>query len=137
MALHLLKLCVGCDTVEELLDWRAASASPGSPWILRTRQTPKRAAELLEAGSLYRVYKGLILSRQRILGVATIDDGPRARCEITLEETVTRVLPTPRRPFQGWRYLPAAEAPADLDGGVGLHAVPGELARRLRELGAW
>jgi hypothetical protein len=137
MTLHLIKLCVGCDTVEELLDWRAATASPGSPWILRTRQTPKRAAELLADGSLYRVYKGLILSRQRVLGVATVEEGASSRCEITLDEAVTRVVPTPRRPFQGWRYLPASEAPPDLEGAIGRHAIPGDLARRLRELGAW
>lgn len=137
MTLHLIKLCVGCDTVEELLDWRAASAAPGSCWILRTRQTPKRAAELMAGGSLYRVYKGLILSRQRILDVATIADGSRTRCEITLDEALTLTLPTPRRPFQGWRYLPVADAPADLGASGAAAAVPVDLARRLRELGAW
>jgi hypothetical protein len=137
MPLHLIKLCVGCDDVEELLAWRKGSARPGEPWKLRTRQTPRRAAELLAGGSLYRVYKGFILSRQSILAVDTVGEGPMARCEITLAETVILTLPTPRRAFQGWRYLPPQDAPADAHSGVAEAAVPFELARRLREIGAW
>lgn len=137
MALHMIKLCVGCDTVEELLDWRREVARPGEPWKLRTRQTPKRAGELIAGGSLYRVYRGMILSRQAILAVDTVGEGPAKRCEITLDERVIRTLPTPRRAFQGWRYLPAADAPADLNGEGADEAVPVDLARRLRELGAW
>ncbi|MFI4974755.1 MAG: DUF1489 family protein [Caulobacterales bacterium] len=136
MALHMIKLCVGCDTVDELLAWRAEQGSP-SPWILRTRQTPKRAAELIEGGSLYRVYKGFVLSRQRILDVATVGQGVATRCEITLDPEVVLTLPTPRRAFQGWRYLDGADAPADLAQGGGGEAMPTELARQLREIGAW
>lgn len=137
MTLHLIKLCVGCDTVEELLAWRAQSASAGEPWTMRTRQTPKRAAELLDGGSLYRVYRGQILSRQRILAVRTLARGASAYCEVTLDENVVRTLPTPRRAFQGWRYLPATDAPDDLAATGFAEAVPVDLARRLRELGAW
>jgi hypothetical protein len=137
MALHLIKLCVGCDTVEELLAWRRDSALPGQAWKLRTRQTPQRAAELTAGGSLYRVYKGSILSRQAILGVETVGSGPAARCEITLGETVVLTLPTPRRAFQGWRYLAPADAPPDLNEELAEGDVPFQLARRLREIGAW
>ncbi len=137
MALHLIKLCVGCDTVDELLEWREASRVAGQPWILRTRQTPKRAVELVEGGSLYRVYKGFILSRQAILAVRTVGDGQARRCEVTLDERVILTAPTPRRPFQGWRYLDAADAPDDLTPAGERAAVPQELARRLREIGAW
>ena len=137
MSLHLIKLCVGCDTVEELLAWWRASHAEGRPWILRTRQTPRRAAELVDGGSLYRVYKGFVLSRQRILAVETVGVGAAARCEVTLDTTVMLTLPTPRRAFQGWRYLHAKDAPADLhEAGAG-GAMPLELARQLRELGAW
>jgi hypothetical protein len=133
MPLHMIKLCVGCDTVEELLEWRAAQSGP---WILRTRQTPKRAAEMVEGGSLYRVYKGVILSRQRFLEIRTVGEGVNTRCEALLDEDVVRVAPTPRRAFQGWRYLDPKDAPPDLafssDG-----EVPTELARQLREAGAW
>jgi hypothetical protein len=132
----MIKLCVGCDTVEELVAWHAADVGAGQPWTMRTRQTPKRAAEMLDGGSLYRVFKGVILCRQAILGVATVGDGVNARCEVTLSPEVVRVAPAPRRAFQGWRYLEAKDAPEDLAGDLAAE-VPAELARQLRELGAW
>lgn len=135
MAIHMIKLCVGCDTVEELLDWRRAQA-PGAPWLMRTRQTPKRAVEILDGGSLYRVFKGVILCRQRVLAVDTVGEGAAARCEVTLDETPIRVAPTPRRAFQGWRYLEPKDAPPDL-ADEGFEDIPTELARQLREMGAW
>jgi hypothetical protein len=137
LVLHLIKLCVGCDTVEELLDWREARRVAGQPWILRTRQTPKRAAELTGGGSLYRVYKGFILSRQKILEVTSVGEGAARRCEITLSEEVVLTAPAPRRPFQGWRYLTPADAPPDLAPAGEAAALPQDLARRLREMGAW
>ena len=133
----MIKLCVGCDTVEELLDWREASRAAGQPWILRTRQTPKRSAELVDGGSLYRVYKGFILSRQPILAVNTVGEGQARRCEITLDERIVLTAPTPRRPFQGWRYLDPADAPDDLAPVGEAAPLPQDLARRLREIGAW
>ena len=148
MALHMIKLCVGCDTVEDLLAWRAAgafagaaddieSALAGEPWILRTRQTPKRAEELCAGGSLYRVFKGFILARQPILAVRTVGEGAAKRCEITLDERLIPTAPSPRRAFQGWRYLPGADAPADLHEVDGADAAPPDLVRRLREAGVW
>ncbi len=137
MALHLIKLCVGCDNVEELLTWRREIFSPDEPWILRTKQTPKRSAELVDGGSLYRVYKGLVLSRQRILEIDAVGVGATRRCEMTLDPDVVLTLPAPRRAFQGWRYLNGNEAPPDLAAPEAANAVPAELARQLRELGAW
>ena len=143
MTLHMIKLCVGCDTVEELVDWwRAEHRSAGiesvdgRAWTLRTRQTPKRAAELTEGGSLYRVFRGFILCRQRILKVDTVGAGPASRCEVSLDPAIVLVAPTPRRAFQGWRYLEAKAAPDDLHA-LGTEAVPQHLAKQLRELGAW
>jgi len=136
MPLHMIKLCVGCDTVEDLLDWRAADAGAGKPWIMRTRQTPKRAPEMVDGGSLYRVFKGVILCRQRILHIETVGEGPNAHCEATLDCEVVRVVPAPRRAFQGWRYLEVKDAPQDLAQDVFGEAPP-ELARQLREIGAW
>ena len=136
MALHMIKLCVGCDTVEELLAWRHGDAGAGKPWILRTRQTPKRAAEMVDGGSVFRVFKGVILCRQPILHIETVGEGVNARCELSLDPEVVRVAPTPRRAFQGWRYLEPKDAPSDLS----LEAfgdVPTDLARQLREAGVW
>ena len=135
MALHMIKLCVGADTVEDLIDWRRTHM-PAGAWILRTRQTPKRAAEMIDGGSVYRVFKGQILCRQRVLDVATVGEGAAARCEVTLDEEVVRVVPTPRRAFQGWRYLEPKDAPQDLLVEV-FGDIPLELARQLREVGAW
>lgn len=137
MSLHLIKLCVGCDTVEDLLAWREQTSSLGDPWIMQTRQTPKRAPELVTGGSLYRVYKGFILSRQRILAIDTVGEGAARRCKVTLDSEVVCTMPTPRRAFQGWRYLETKDAPPDIGSSGPEEAVPAELARRLRELGAW
>lgn len=133
----MIKLCVGCDTVEELLEWRQGHDDAAAPWIMRTRQTPKRAAELVDGGSLYRVYKGFVLSRQRILAVNTVGEGVQARCEVTLDEDVVLTAPTPRRAFQGWRYLLDHEAPPDMGPAHLGESMPTDLARQLRELGAW
>ena len=132
MSLHMIKLVVGCDTIEDLLAWHEA----GRPWIMHTRQTPKRAAELLQGGSLYRVFKGVIMCRQTILAVDTVGEGVTTRCQVTVDPEIVRVAPTPRRAFQGWRYLEAKDAPPDLAGGVD-GDIPPELARQLREAGAW
>lgn len=133
MPLHMIKLVVGLDTVEDLLAWHE---NRQGPWILQTRQTPKRAAELIDGGSIYRVFKGVILCRQPILAVDTVGEGVAARCQITLDPQIVRVAPTPRRAFQGWRYLDVKDAPPDL-AQAGDGDIPADLARKLREAGAW
>ena len=135
MALHLIKLCVGCDSVEELRAWRAERDRRGVPPIVPTRQTPKRAAELLEGGSLYWVIKGVILVRQPIVKIVTLESGVQP-CRIDLGPELILTAPQPRRPFQGWRYLDAKDAPPDLPTGEGAE-MPQDLARQLREIGAW
>lgn len=137
MALHMIKLCVGIDSVEALIAWRAAEAHREPEWRVRTRMTPKRAEELLEGGSLYRVIKGVVLCRQPILGIRTVGEGQASRCEIVVAPEIVRTAPAARRPFQGWRYLDPRDAPEDLTGSAGTEAVPNELALKLRELGAW
>jgi hypothetical protein len=135
MALHIIKLVVGCDTVEDLIAWRRPQE--GEPWILRTRMTPKRVAELLDGGSVYRVFKGMVLCRQRILAIDTVGEGQAARCHMRLDEEVIRTQPLPRRPFQGWRYFEHKDAPDDLARPGEAPDVPQDLAVKLRELGAW
>ena len=136
MALNLIKLVVGAQTVEELIAWNRVHQA-GQPWVLHTRQTPKRAAELLDGGSVYRVFKGLVLCRQRILAVDTVGEGREARCHITLDPEVVLVAPLPRRPFQGWRYFDAKDAPPDLGRHGETADAPQELVAKLRELGVW
>lgn len=139
MTLHLIKLCVGADTVEDLAAWHRDPGSRGADGRIRhvTRMWPKREAEVLDGGSLYWVIKGLVLVRQRIVALDQVDlgDGIR-RCAIVLDPGLERTLPQPRRPFQGWRYLAPAEAPADLAPAQdGAPALPPRLQAALAELG--
>ena len=136
MPLHLIKLCVGAATPDDLRAWRAQRAAAGHKPIVHTRQTPTRTADLLDGGSLYWVFKGVVLIRQRIAAIETIGEGGQRRCEILLDDAMIATAPQPRRAFQGWRYLDAKEAPADF-GEAADGDFPVELARRLREAGAW
>jgi hypothetical protein len=136
LSLHLVKLCVGAATPEDLAAWRAKRKAAGHRPIVYTRQTPKRAAEILDGGSLYWVFKGVILIRQPILAFETVGEGAQRRCEILLDEAMIPTAPHPRRAFQGWRYLAPKDAPADF-GDAASGDFPPELARRLREAGAW
>ena len=143
MALHLIKLAVGCESVKELQDWvrermRQAKAQ-GLPrrHVHITRMTPKRNDELLGGGSLYWVIKGQVMARQRLLDLRTVTgaDGI-SRCELVLGPEVIETLPQPKRPFQGWRYLKEEERPQDLSGlGESVAAMPEDLRRELAELG--
>ncbi len=137
--LNLIKLCVGIDSVEALIAWRDAHASglPGGAHRHVTRMWPKREAELLAGGSLYWVIRGVIRVRQRIRSLDEVigQDGIR-RCGITMDPTLIRTEPAPRRAFQGWRYLPASHAPRDLGPAKpGAARLPPELEIALSEIG--
>ena len=143
MPLHIIKLVVGVDSLDDLVAWRRARAHAEPEWVVHTRVTPKRAAEVEDGGSIFRVIKGVIVCRQPVLRVETHGVGREARCRLVVAPQVVRVAPTPRRPFQGWRYLEPNKAPSDLEGADGKGAdgeggpMPADLAIRLRELGAW
>jgi hypothetical protein len=136
LTLHLIKLCVGAATPEDLAEWRARRKAAGHRPTVHTRQTPKRAGEITSGGSLYWVFKGVILIRQSVLAIETVGEGAQRRCEILLDETMIPTAPQPRRAFQGWRYLAPKDAPADF-GEAAAGDFPPDLARRLREAGAW
>lgn len=134
--IHLIKLCVGAEKVEDLIDWQAAHYGAG-PARHVTRMAPKRAEEVLDGGSLYWVFKGVVLARQRILSLDEIrgEDGI-ARCAIVLDRDVVRTEGLSRRPFQGWRYLSAEDAPRDLAAGaVRAEVLPDALQAALSEIG--
>jgi hypothetical protein len=144
MALHLIKLCVGAASIEDLAQWQAArikeakaARKPHALWH-GTFQRPKREAELLDGGSLYWVIKGVISVRQRLVGLA---DGAKPDgspcCLLLLDPKLVPVRPAPRKAFQGWRYLTADDAPPDLprgERGRG-EAPPPKMLRDLAELG--
>ena len=144
MALHMIKLCVGVESVEEIVDWidqdLARKRSLGLPAedTHVTRMFPKRAAELLDGGSLYWVVKGQVQCRQRLVDLRQVTgaDGIE-RCEIVFDPAVILTEWQPKRPFQGWRYLAPKDAPRDLDalGGSGGDELPAALKAELAELG--
>ena len=137
--MHLIKLCVGVATLEELESYRDERAHWwGADYgeevhVHRTRTRPKRADEIEGQGSIYWVIAGVIRCRQPILSLAPAKDGQGlACCDIIMARDMIRVSPRPKRPFQGWRYLEPREAPPDLDAGVmgqGAEEIAEELAR--------
>ena len=145
MTVHLIKLCVGCDSPEDLRQWQeerlAERRKRGEPPVLRhvTRSMPKRRDEVLDGASLYWVIKGYVRVRQRIVGLEPVvgEDG-EPRCAILYDPELVFVTPRQHRPFQGWRYLEPERAPPDLRD-IGWQSdeeqpPPGMLAE-LRELG--
>lgn len=136
--LNLIKLCVGTEHVDELIDWQKTSRAKGPDGLPRhvTRMWPKRDAELLDGGSLYWVVKGVVLARQRIVRLDEVDrgDGIR-RCGIVLDPEVIRTEAAPKRPFQGWRYLDRKVAPRDLARGRANDNLPPKLMAALAEIG--
>jgi hypothetical protein len=141
MTLHLIKLSVGTDSLEDLQDWqkqhlRHQKALGRKPELVHvTRQTPKREAELLEGGSIYWVVKGWIVARQRILDLRPMTRGGVPHCGIVYDRKVVPVQLRQQRAFQGWRYLAGKDAPADRDGDSGHDQLPESLKRELAELG--
>src|SRR5881398_928153 len=110
MTLHLIKLCVGCDSVKDLEAWirekRRKTRGKKTEHLHRTRMVPKRADELVDGGSLYWVIRGEIMCRQRVRAIRPfVDKDGIGRCGIVLDRKVVLVEPRPRRAFQGWRYL--------------------------------
>ncbi|WP_128254567.1 DUF1489 family protein [Falsirhodobacter deserti] len=135
MTLHLLKLCVGANGVEDLAHHQATRWQ-GRPRHI-TRMWPKREDELLKGGSIFWIFKGLVLARQRITALEAVrgDDGVD-RCALILDPALVRTEAQPRRAFQGWRYLDPKDAPADLPEGRGHEdPLPPALARALAEMG--
>ncbi len=143
MALHLIKLCVGAESLDDLRQWMAErmreAAKRGAPsrHAHVTRMAPKRAEHLIEGGSLYWVIKGQISARQTIVGVEPfLDTDGIGRCKLWLDGAVVAVAPRPMRPFQGWRYYPLEDAPPDLDEAQpGIAEMPEGLRRELASLG--
>jgi hypothetical protein len=133
MALNLIKLCVGVEDLGDLAREHAGRATDDHV----TRMFPKRRDEILKGGSLYWVIRGLIQCRQPIIDLEAVrgDDGID-RCRIVYDTKSILVRPTPRRAFQGWRYLEAADAPPDLKRSAGdSTGMSPKMRRELAELG--
>ena len=136
MTLHLIKLCVGVGEIEELRQWVAQALKAGAVDDHVTRMFPKKREEILAGGSLYWVMRGMIMCRQPIADLQEVVDAEGIhRCRIVFEPKVIAVRPTPRRAFQGWRYLGSEDAPSDLKTGQALDdAMPEAMRRQLASL---
>jgi hypothetical protein len=112
--LHLLKLAVGIEDLDDLRRVRVMRAAErGGDWV-PTRNYPRRAAEVLDGGSIYWVVRGRIAARQRVVGFRSgRDDAGRRYCLIEVDPELVPTVWRACRAFQGWRYLPAAVAPPD------------------------
>src|ERR1700685_2377464 len=100
MPLHLIKLCVGAESIADLEEWvdervgervRRGDA-PRSQHV--TRMVPTRAAALVAGGSLYWVIKGQLAARQRLLEIEPFTDADGVgRCRLWLDPEVAPVRP--------------------------------------------
>jgi hypothetical protein len=141
MTLNLIKLCVGAQSVDALATWQERRLVPlrraGKPLILQhvTRQTPKRRDEILDGGSLYWVMKGYTAVRQQIVDLQQVFRDGVPHCAICYDPRIVPVERRAQRAFQGWRYLEASNAPADLRARPGAEDLPEELLTQLSELG--
>jgi hypothetical protein len=141
MPLHIVKLCVGCESVIDLAQWqkkrlKQRRAKGQRPELIHiTRMTPRRAEEILNGGSLYWVIKGQIAARQKLLAFREVKKNGIPHCGLVYDKQLVPVVARPRRAFQGWRYLEDSDAPPDLAKTKGAKGLPETLQRELAALG--
>ena len=142
MTLHIIKLCVGVETVEELAQWQLGRireqkkrGKKALELMHVTRMMPKRADEIVGKGSLYWVIKGQIAVRQQILELRPVVRGGTPHCGIVYDKKLIPVARRQHRAFQGWRYLKPEDAPPDARGGKGGEGLPEKLKAELVSLG--
>jgi len=102
MPLHLIKLCVGCDSIDDLKAWVSARLKEKKKrgqkpeHIHTTRMVPKRADELKHGGSLFWVIKGQVACRERIQDIRPfVDREGIGRCRVVLDGKIVPVMPPP------------------------------------------
>jgi hypothetical protein len=147
MTLHIIKLCVGCDSIEDLRQWQREKLTQKrkngeKPVLIHwTRMMPKRRDDVLDGGSLYWVIKGYVRVRHRILDLKQGSRDGVPHCGIVYHPKQVQTELLAHRPFQGWRYLDPADAPPDVGRGFSETAAgwsrkpPPELLKHLKELG--
>jgi len=144
MTLHMIKLSVGSKSIETLAAYQQGLAlrrgQEGLPAFADhiTRMSPRQKQDVLNGGSIYWVIKGIIQCRNTIVDLAEThtQDGRKA-CRIVLAPDLVSVVPTPKRAFQGWRYLKPEDAPADLSSMGEVGSMPAHIRNKLVELGVW
>ena len=137
MTLHLIKLAARATGVDDLINWQTYVREAHGELFHTTRMMPKRVNELLDDGSIYWVIKRKIRVRQSILDIQPFtDEAGIKRCHIFLDPELIATRQQARRPFQGWRYLPANDAPEDMPmAAEGDDELPEHLKAELMALG--
>jgi hypothetical protein len=122
--------------VPHLAEIQAARRTNNPPLRHQTRNNPKRAAEVCAGGSIYWVIAGAVQARQLVMEIiADVWDDGSPCCGLVLDTALVGVVPRTIRPFQGWRYLPVADAPPDVAAGAaGGDALPAEMRLALARL---
>jgi hypothetical protein len=129
--LHLTKVAVGCPDIETLA--RLQQQRWGDDACSLTRFMPKRADELI-GGSLFWIIKHRLVARQTIVSLAMVTTEWGEKCRIGLAPGPVPVVAMPKRAHQGWRYLEAADAPADAGAMGDADALPVGMVRELQSL---
>ena len=138
MALHLIKLAVGVQSVNHLRELQNRRIKSNGQLHHITRFKPKRAEQILKGGSIYWVVRNFIRVRQPIVGFSTVngETSSKPKCAVLLDPKLVLTVPVRRRPHQGWRYLESASIPPDLDSEDCTYShLPLALVNDLRELG--
>jgi hypothetical protein len=113
--LHIIKLAVGIRDITHLAEIQRFRAEIDPPLRHKTRNRPKREGEITSGGSIYWVINRVVQTRQRITAIIrdNSDDGS-ACAALVLDPQLIPVVGRHIKPFQGWRYLTPADAPADI-----------------------
>ena len=136
--LHLTKLAVGVRDTDHLHELQAERMLDRAPLRHRTRNFPRRRAEVLDGGSIYWVISGTMIARQRIMDIIEDRRDDLTPCtSLILDPQLVPLIGRPTRPFQGWRYLDPDGAPSDMPASsaiAGLDGLPFSLRQELRAL---
>jgi hypothetical protein len=113
--LHLIKLCVGCDSLQDLADWQKQR--------LKEKKAKGQKPELIH------------VTRQTLLELRPMRVKGVPHCGLVYHKDLIAVRPRPRSAFQGWRYFEPKDAPPDLAAAKGDKNLPEALRRELAALG--
>lgn len=140
MTLHIIKLSVGTEDVDQLAEFQRQRLKREGVLAHITRNTPKRADEILEGGSIYWVIKKFVRVRQRLVGIERgVNSEGKPSCALVLDPELIRTELKEFRAFQGWRYFKQEEIPRDLNttnmSGAVKQELPDDMAAELKSLG--
>ena len=139
MSYNLKKIAVGIKSIERLKIRQQMLFENYGAIVHTTRNMPKQKADLIKTGSMYWIIQRNVLVRQKILDITSVirSDGSKG-CEIILDKDLIKVIPTPMRPFQGWRYYMEGDIPPDLNiNDDGSEEIPDDVNSELIKLGLY